>query len=480
MRKKKLTAAAAAGFALLAAAVLTDAGDRLTNGSVVTDSDRSELTYQMPSNIVAAGSENHGTDLGTDEAEGDEALTGSAAGSDNRRQIVLSMGEEPDIIYISWKGMGESPEFLRVSGEKELLDEAETIEAISETALGGGYYRETVRICGLEAGEKYYYQIGDGNGFDSVGSFTMPDEKQRMVFLYLGDVQFNVSVQEYEDWEGMTEYIYERHPGIQFAVIGGDMVNVPREEEQWNGFLNSCGVFGSIPLMTASGNHEGVSSNNTYKKMFAVPDNGPQQEELKEDFYYFDFGVCRFIMTDSSFLTEQRKEKIGNNRWAMCEAAIEDWLHRTIEESPKTWNIVVTHHPPYGMHDKDTVSPQLRQLWAPIWEEAGADLVLCGHQHMYMRTEKINGVTYVMGNSGNRKSEFFNGSNSPVYCAATYADSANYQVIEADSRKLKLTSYNKKGLIVDEAVLRKSLFHIFKLFGGHQVIVEGTEMNEVI
>ena len=27
--------------------------------------------------------------------------------------------------------------------------------------------------------------------------------------------------------------------------------------------------------MTVSGNHEGVSSNRTYKKMFAVPDNGP-------------------------------------------------------------------------------------------------------------------------------------------------------------------------------------------------------------
>lgn len=405
--------------------------------------------------------------------------TQEAYGDD--RQIVISLGQTPSTVCISWKGADGDGEYVRVSGDKASLSSAEAIEAASEKALSGKYYRYTVQLNGLEAGSRYYYQIGDGEAFDKPRSFIAPQESGSSTFLYLGDVQFNVSVGEYEDWEKMTGEIYERHPQIQFAVIGGDMVNMPKEEQQWNGFLSSCRLFGGLPLMTVSGNHEGVRSNNTYKKMFAVPDNGPEQEELTEDFYYFDYGSCRFIMTDSSFLTDERKGEMGEERWELCETAIEDWLRETIEGSRKTWNIVVTHHPPYGLHDKDTVSPQLRNLWVPVLEEAGADLVLCGHQHMYMRTESINGITYIMGNSGNRESEFFDGDNAPEYCASVYAEDANYQIIEADSSKLRILSYNKKGLIIDEATIRKGLwFHIFKFLSGDQIIVESAKMNEIV
>ena len=54
-----------------------------------------------------------------------------------------------------------------------------------------------------------------------------------------------------------------------------------------------------------------------------------------------------------------------------------------------------------------------------------------------------------MGNSGNRESEFFDGDNAPEYCASVYAEDANYQIIDADSSKLRILSYNKKGLIID-------------------------------
>lgn len=266
----------------------------------------------------------------------------------------------------------------------------------------------------------------------------------------------------------MTERIYTKHPSLRCAVIGGDMVNTPVEAEQWNGFLDNCGIFTKLPLMTVSGNHEGVKSNSTYKKLFASPENGPEAEELKESFYYFDYGNCRFIMTDSSFLTDARRERMGSRRWKKYEKAVEVWLGKVLGESPKAWNIVVTHHPPYGMHDRDTVSPQLRKSWVPIMEKHGVDLVLCGHQHMYMRTEKINGITYIMGNSGGRKSEVYNGYNTPDYCAAAYGDGMNYQIIEADRKKLQIISYNEKGLIIDETSLEKNLgFHILEFLGGN-------------
>ena len=80
----------------------------------------------------------------------------------------------------------------------------------------------------------------------------------------------------------MTEKIYEENNDIDFAVIGGDMVNSPTDSYQWDMFLEHCGVFSRLPLMTVSGNHEGVSSNNTYKKIFAIPSNGPKKMCIRD------------------------------------------------------------------------------------------------------------------------------------------------------------------------------------------------------
>lgn len=393
------------------------------------------------------------------------------------RQTVVSLGETAETVFISWKGGRDGPRFIRISQSMEGLPRSGAVEGSRVRALGGAYFRYTARLEGLERGTTYYYEIGDGVVFDSPASFRTPKESGEDVFLYLGDVQFDLSLDEYRRWGEDVEAIYDRHPDLEWAVIGGDMVNVPWAPEQWNGFLENCRTFSSLPLMTVPGNHEGVKGNSTYRKMFSSPANGPFSSEdpvgddkaaAAGDFYYFDCGNCRFIMTDSSFLTEARKESLGLQKWNQAERAVEVWLAEALEESPGTWNIVVTHHPPYGMHDKNTVSPELRELWVPIMEEYGADLVLCGHQHMYMRTECINGILYVMGNSGQRKSGFFNGSNVPGYSASAYGEGMSYQIIQANWKELKITSYNEKGLIVDETLLEKNVFlHVLEFFGSH-------------
>ena len=148
---------------------------------------------------------------------------------------------------------------------------------------------------------------------------------------------------------------------------------------------------------------------------------------------------------------------MGEAMWNVRAKEIEGWIGETLESSNKTWNIVVVHHPFYGMHDLFTVSPQLRQNWLPILEQGGADLVLCGHQHMYMRTRTIDGITHVMGNSGGKRTNYYTGINGPAYSEALYSAGSNYQIIEAGSRRLKITSYNKEGRIIDAAVIRRSL-----------------------
>ena len=65
------------------------------------------------------------------------------------RQIVLSMGETPETMYISWKGNEGQTGHIRVSSDIRTLSRASEIEAVSEKTLGGKYSRCSVRLDGL-------------------------------------------------------------------------------------------------------------------------------------------------------------------------------------------------------------------------------------------------------------------------------------------------------------------------------------------
>ena len=401
--------------------------------------------------------------------------------SDDDLQIVLSMGELPESICISWKGEADGPGYIKIAGSRKGLKTVKAVKASSEKTLKGSYYRYRVRFDGLEPGEKYHYVIGSFEGGDDsqsgssggqghwvkagrVRSFRMPKVSEPTQFLYLGDVQFDVSPEEYEQWGEMTAWIFNENPGLQFAVLGGDMVNIPGEYEQEYAACSGDGsayIDSSRSDSVRSAAAQNDDASDVRSAAVSVKSDQQLAEELRGDFYYFDQGSCRFIMTDSSFLTDERIERLGTRSWQLCEKKIEDWIARTLEESPKPWNIVVTHHPPYGLHDKDTVSPQLRELWVPVMEAHGADLVLCGHQHMYMRTEAIGGIVYVMGNSGNMKSAVYEKMDTlPDYCMALSGNGPNYQIIDAGRRKLQLTSYDADGLIIDRFTIRKSLWEV--------------------
>lgn len=382
---------------------------------------------------------------------------------ENPLQIILSMGAEPGSLSISWKGDSAGPETLQLDG---VTGEKQRFTAVRERILKSDYYRYHVELSGLAQGREYRYKIG---GFE--GSFRVPHESDVTRFLYLGDVQFQESMEEYEEWGQMVRRAYQEHPDLDFAVIGGDLVNSPGELAQWEAFLEACDVFAKLPLVTVAGNHEGVHSNYTYQKLFALPDDA-EEDQSGEEFYSLDFGNVRMLMMDSSFLTEERRQSMGKDAWAKEEQRVEAWIRSRTGSCEKPWLAAVIHHPVYGMHDEDTVSPQIRRLWAPLLETGGVRIVFSGHQHLYQRTRSIHGVVYLMGNSGQRESRFFHGNNLPEYTQQIYDRGANYQIVEAGARRLKMTSYNKKGLVIDETVLgRGLLFHILEFFRSGQVIM---------
>ncbi|MGI9648828.1 MAG: metallophosphoesterase family protein [Acidimicrobiia bacterium] len=75
------------------------------------------------------------------------------------------------------------------------------------------------------------------------------------------------------------------------------------------------------------------------------------------------------------------------------------WLETTLAESGAPWKIVAVHHSPYsaGYQGPDQ---DVREVFSPVFERHGVQLVLSGHDHDYQRTVDINGVTYLVSGGG--------------------------------------------------------------------------------
>jgi hypothetical protein len=75
------------------------------------------------------------------------------------------------------------------------------------------------------------------------------------------------------------------------------------------------------------------------------------------------------------------------------------FVKSTLAHSDARWKIVALHHPPYSAGYQGS-SAHVREVFAPIFEEYGVQLVLSGHDHDYQRSKPMNGVTYVVSGAG--------------------------------------------------------------------------------
>ena len=103
------------------------------------------------------------------------------------RQVLLSMGETKETMYISWMGDEDGPRLLKYAEDKYSLPAVVPIRASRVVLLGGEYYRYKVELTGLEHGKEYWYEIGDGVVYDSPVSFRVGENDDEDVFLRKSD-----------------------------------------------------------------------------------------------------------------------------------------------------------------------------------------------------------------------------------------------------------------------------------------------------
>ncbi len=356
---------------------------------------------------------------------------------------VIYAAEEQSVIRA--RESGDDSGVLSAAGRHVSVESGADVEDSIFSALLENLQPETT----------YYYFIRSDSGVSEISGFTTAaEDQQSLSFLYMGDIQFEEDMEQaYEDWAQLVSSVYRRNPDLAFGLMGGDIVQNGIRTAEWDAFLkNASGIFSSLPFMPVNGNHESNipgGKPELYMDMFTLPENGP--EGFEEEFYSFDYGTCHvtalnsWVFSGEQALTEEDYENIA------------EWIRSDLENSGAVWNIVVMHHPVYSLAS-DNVSAQVRENWAPIFEECGVDLVFCGHQHVYSRSYPMkdgavdyeDGITYIMGNSGQK----FYTSADETYQARTIYSTSTCQVVRIDGETLEVMTYDRDGNELDYCSLR--------------------------
>jgi len=102
--------------------------------------------------------------------------------------------------------------------------------------------------------------------------------------------------------------------------------------------------------------------------------------------YVEKIGPVRVIVLDSN--------RIGNAQQTA-------WLRKVLaEEQPRgTWTIAAMHHPAYSAGDHGS-DKNVQRRWVPMFEQAGVQLVVAGHDHDYQRSKELDGITYIVSGGG--------------------------------------------------------------------------------
>ena len=263
-----------------------------------------------------------------------------------------------------------------------------------------GNYMHKAYVTGLTAGTMYTYTIKAGN--DSVnGVFTTDNGDDIVNFIVGGDVQAS-NLEAFQVGQKVVEKAYEVFPVAEFYATLGDYTNDSTNEE-WDLYAQAFdGVNTLTTHVPVTGNHD--SNSGWFNAMFALDTTESVQTNNGVN-YSFDYGNVHIAVVNTNDLV------------AISNAQL-TWLRNDMNSTDADWKIVFMHKSPYSL-GKDIKWPDacyLQESLAAVCDETNVDLVMSGHDHMYVRTKPLNdnkvvsqedGTTYILaGAKGAKRYEF--------------------------------------------------------------------------
>jgi 3',5'-cyclic AMP phosphodiesterase CpdA len=312
-------------------------------------------------------------------------------------------------------------------------------------------------VAGLEGGRAYRYRAGR-DSFSRPGRFLTAAPGQAFSFLYMSDVHVHNPLPErLRAGVALLELARTLEPDIRFTVLGGDMLAYGSAYDAWNSLAASPLVTTQMTAFTA-GNHEfydhtAKSRGPGYFNTFVHnPANGA--DGVANTSYFFRYGNALFLSISSE------------DSWssdALLEAQ-KAWFRRVVAENPATFIIAWTHRPFYnGSTSNAGHALTNRTNWSPLFDELGVDLVLSGHDHVYVRTaptfggeatsEAGKGTVYLTSTAVGDRYRDADPENPYTNLERILGGETLGTIFTLGPDAIRLRTYDMAGTTVDEAVL---------------------------
>ena len=293
-----------------------------------------------------------------------------------------------------------SPNSMTIMWETNAIDESIVkwgpTSALGNTSLGtfvtgNGLSRvHTVVVNGLSPDTRYYYRIETNDVQSEVFDFVtppLPNSEKNFNIVSMSDMQQDGSHPEvFNDIinNELIPFVNEKFGNglatdIAYAFIPGDLVTTGSDYPSWKGtfFDPAQALIQHVPVYPVAGNHEQNSAN--YFRYFTLPENGTNQSDYLEHWYYKDYSNVRLIGLES-------------NSGYRIQAQL-DWLENTLNDAADNQDIdfvfAQLHHPHHSElwidGNTDYTGQVIEKLEAFSSESGKPSVHFFGHTHGYSR-----------------------------------------------------------------------------------------------
>jgi hypothetical protein len=125
------------------------------------------------------------------------------------------------------------------------------------------------------------------------------------------------------------------------------------------------------------------------------------------------------------------------------------WLRESVCGSRAKVKVIYGHQPPFSP-GRYGGNQAVQDLVHPVARDCGAALVLSGHEHFYLRTEPIEGVTYVITGGGGAETYPCDGSARWVQLCESRR---HFLYVEVSGRLVSVKAIDASGVVFDAVLL---------------------------